>query len=102
LAVKNIILSPPTRKERKEEHTLSRFRGMMNTPQLAAQFLGVALCDTARLAARPFIFKFNGIDWYYPFRIIELTQLFANNRTKLLEALYLFASKWEKYQYFEQ
>ena len=28
---------------------------MMNTPQLAAQFLGVALFDTARLAARSFI-----------------------------------------------
>jgi hypothetical protein len=34
---------------------LSRFRGMMNTPQLAAQFLGVAIFDTARLAARLFI-----------------------------------------------
>jgi hypothetical protein len=31
---------------------LSRFRGMMNTPQLAALFLGVAILDTARLAAR--------------------------------------------------
>jgi hypothetical protein len=28
---------------------------MMNTPQLAAQFLGLAICDTARLAARWFI-----------------------------------------------
>jgi hypothetical protein len=28
---------------------------MMNTPQLAAQFLGVAIFDTARLAARWFI-----------------------------------------------
>jgi len=27
----------------------------VNTPQLAAQFLGVALLDTARLAARSFI-----------------------------------------------
>jgi hypothetical protein len=34
---------------------LSRFRGMRNTPQLAASFLGVALHDTARLAARSFI-----------------------------------------------
>jgi hypothetical protein len=34
---------------------LSRFRGMMNTPQLAAWFLGVAVFDTARLAARSFI-----------------------------------------------
>jgi hypothetical protein len=34
---------------------LSRFRGMMNTPRLAAQFLGVAIRDTARLAARCFI-----------------------------------------------
>jgi hypothetical protein len=34
---------------------LSRSRGMMNTPQLAAQFLGVAIFDTARLAARSFI-----------------------------------------------
>jgi hypothetical protein len=28
---------------------------MMNTPQLAASLLGVALCDTAWLAARLFI-----------------------------------------------
>jgi hypothetical protein len=28
---------------------------MMNTPKLAAQFLGLAICDTARLAARWFI-----------------------------------------------
>jgi hypothetical protein len=35
--------------------SLSRFRGMMNTPQLAAPFLGVAIFDTARLAARSFI-----------------------------------------------
>ncbi len=34
---------------------LSRSRGMMNTPQLAAQFLGVVPFDTARLAARSFI-----------------------------------------------
>jgi hypothetical protein len=34
---------------------LSRFRGMMNTPQLAAPFLGVAIFDTARLAVRSFI-----------------------------------------------
>jgi hypothetical protein len=34
---------------------LSRFRGMMNTPQLTAPFLGVAIFDTARLAARSFI-----------------------------------------------
>jgi hypothetical protein len=34
---------------------LSRFRGMMNTPQLAAPFLGVAIFDTARLAAQSFI-----------------------------------------------
>jgi hypothetical protein len=32
---------------------------MMNTPQLAALFLGVAILDTARLAARSFI-----IDWF--------------------------------------
>ena len=35
---------------------------MMNTPQLAAQFLGVAIFDTARLAARSFIFPL----WDYP------------------------------------
>jgi hypothetical protein len=34
---------------------LSRFRGMMNTPQLDAPFLGVAIFDTARLATRSFI-----------------------------------------------
>ncbi len=37
------------------QRILSRFRGMMNTPQLAAQFLGVELLDIARLAARSFI-----------------------------------------------
>jgi hypothetical protein len=35
---------------------LSRSRGMMNTPQLAARFLGVAIFYTARQAARSFIF----------------------------------------------
>jgi len=41
---------------------LSRFRGMMNTPQLVAQFLGVAHLDTARLAARSFIYSRPDID----------------------------------------
>jgi phosphoribosylglycinamide formyltransferase-1 len=40
--------------------TLSRSRGMLNTPQLAARFLGVAIFDTARLAARSFIFPGRG------------------------------------------
>jgi hypothetical protein len=39
----------------KRNGVLSRFRGMMNTPQLTAPFLGVAIFDTARLAARSFI-----------------------------------------------
>jgi hypothetical protein len=30
---------------------------MMNTPQLVAQFLGVAIFDAARLAARSFIIR---------------------------------------------
>jgi hypothetical protein len=38
---------------------------MMNTPRLAAPFLGVAIFDTARLAARSFIFRqrLSGGDW---------------------------------------
>jgi hypothetical protein len=42
--------------ENTEGKSLSRFRGMMNTPRLAAQFLAFALFDTAQLAARSFIF----------------------------------------------
>ena len=40
----------------------------VNTPQLAAQFLGVALLDTARLAARSFIIlaEFGGLDTQKP------------------------------------
>jgi hypothetical protein len=36
---------------------LSRSRGMRNTPQLAAQFVGVAFLDAARLAARSLIIQ---------------------------------------------
>jgi hypothetical protein len=39
--------------------TLSRESGMMNTPQLAAVFLGVAILDAARLAARWFMICFS-------------------------------------------
>jgi hypothetical protein len=50
-----LVWDMPRARSQQETTGLSRFRGMMNTAQLAAPFLSVAIFGSARLAARSFI-----------------------------------------------